>query len=96
MLELYFEWDPEKAGRNRRLHGIDFEDAKYVFHDPRRIIIPDTTHGGTGEERWNVLGLVEKLLFVVFCEKKDVIRIISARTATKKEEEVYNEGNIGT
>jgi uncharacterized DUF497 family protein len=87
-----FEWDDQKERKNRKIHYIAFEDAKHVFNDPRRIIIPDITHGD--EERWNVLGLVNQVLFVVYTEREDRIRIISARIATKAEEEVYNDSNI--
>jgi uncharacterized DUF497 family protein len=95
MLEMYFEWDEEKNTLNKKLHGIAFEDAKFVFNDPKKIVIPDIIHSGEHEERWNVLGLVDKLLFVVYTEKREyIIRIISARIATKAEQEVYNVSNI--
>jgi uncharacterized DUF497 family protein len=94
MEELKFEWDSHKDKRNQRIHGIAFEDAKYVFKDPGKIIIPDIVHSTKDEERWNVIGIVDQLLFVVYIEKNDIIRIISARIATKKEREVYRDSNI--
>jgi uncharacterized DUF497 family protein len=97
MPELHFIWDEKKNKRNQRLHGISFEDAKHVFNDPNKIIIPDIAHGEETEERWNLLGLADKLQFVVYTEERDtVIRIISARIATMAEQEAYNVGNIGT
>jgi uncharacterized DUF497 family protein len=91
---LKFEWDSNKDRRNQRIHGIAFEDAKFVFKDPRKIIIPDIAHSTKDEERWNVIGIIERVLFVVYVEKNDIIRIISARIATKKEREVYYDNNI--
>jgi uncharacterized DUF497 family protein len=76
------------------MHGIAFEDAKYVFQDPCKIIIPDIAHSKEDEERWNVIGIVDRILFVVYVEKNDIIRIISARIATKKEREVYYDSII--
>jgi uncharacterized DUF497 family protein len=96
MRELTFQWDTNKDKHNQRLHGIAFEDAKYVFKDPHKIVIPDITHSKDNEERWNVIGIVDQVLFVVYVEENDHIRIISARIATKKEREVYHVSNIDT
>ena len=93
MLDIKFEWDEEKNKQNQKLHGITFEDAKFVFLDPLKIILPDLFHS-EGEERWLAIGLVSRVLFVVFTERgEDVIRVISARTATKAEERLYNDQN---
>jgi uncharacterized DUF497 family protein len=94
--ELKFTWDSNKNRRNQRIHGIAFEDAKYIFQDPQKIIIPDINHSKEHEERWNVIGIVDRVLFVVYVEEDDHIRIISARIATKKEREVYHDSNINT
>jgi uncharacterized DUF497 family protein len=94
MGELKFEWDSHKDKRNQRLHGIAFEDAQYVFKDPGKIIIPDIADSKDNEERWNVIGIVDQVLFVVYAEKNDIIRIISARIATKKEREIYHGSNV--
>ena len=93
MAEIVFEWDEEKNKKNKKLHGIDFEDAKFVFNDPLKIILPDLYHSKE-EERWLAIGIVSRVLFVVFTERSEnTIRIISARTATKAEEELYNDQN---
>ena len=78
------------------LHGIAFEDAKFVFNDPFKIILPDLYHSEK-EERWLAIGIVSRVLFVVFTERSENnIRIISARTATKAEVRVYNDHNKQT
>ena len=84
-----FEWDSAKARRNLAKHGVDFEVAKDVFLD--RAGITDSDDSDCEEERWRIIGLVGgKLLFVVFTEPDDdVIRIISAREASKREERLY-------
>ena len=90
---MVFEWNEEKNRKNQKLHGIAFEDAKHVFNDPHKIILPDLYHSEM-EERWLALGIVSRVLFVVFTEKEDnLIRIISARVGTKEEERLYNEHN---
>jgi uncharacterized DUF497 family protein len=94
--ELSFEWDEEKNKLNQKLHGISFEDAKFVFNDPFKVILPDLFHGGE-EERWLAIGIVGRVLFVVFTERSENnIRIISARTGTKSEERLYNDNNNQT
>jgi uncharacterized DUF497 family protein len=96
MTEIIFEWDEEKNKLNQKLHGITFHDAKFVFNDPRRIILPDLYHSEK-EERWLTIGIVQRVLFVVFTEKgENIIRLISARTATKAEERLYNDHNNKT
>ena len=95
-MEQIFEWDEDKNKSNLKLHGISFEDAKYVFNDPLKIILPDLYHSEK-EERWLAIGLVGRVLFVVFTERSEnIIRIISARTATKAEERLYNDQNHQT
>ena len=84
-----FEWDPVKAKANKAKHRVAFEDAATAFLDPRRILDIDETE--RDEERWWTIGLAgSRLLFVVYTERdNDVIRIISARKATKPEERNY-------
>jgi hypothetical protein len=84
-----FDWNPVKARRNLAKHGIDFEVAKDVFLDRAGIIEIDDSD--PDEVRWRIIGLVGlKLLFVVFTEPDDdVIRIISAREANRREERRY-------
>jgi uncharacterized DUF497 family protein len=96
MTEMTFEWDEEKNTLNKKLHGIDFEDAKLVFNDPFKVILPDLYHSEK-EERWLAIGVVSRVLFVVFTERgENIIRIISARMGTKAEERLYNAHNNKT
>lgn len=86
---MTFEWDTRKNEINKRKHKISFETAIYVFTDPTRIEIYDEIHSFTDEERVTVLGKVHEVLFVVYTMRKENIRIISARLATKEEKEAY-------
>jgi len=93
-----FEWDPNKAVANRRKHGIGFEQAATVFRDALAVSIYDEDHSGT-EERWVTLGRAEngQLLVVIHTYHtaspiEAVIRIISARPATKHEQRQYEQG----
>ena len=82
------EWDDRKNKINREKHGISFETAAHVFEDINRIEFYDEAHS-TEEDRYIVLGLVRKVLFVVYTDRGDATRIISARKATNAETEVY-------
>ena len=90
---MTFEWDENKNTQNKRIHdGISFEYAARVFLDAKRIETLDIKHSNESEERYNVIGCVEKVLFVVYTERSERnIRIISARRATPKEEAEYYE-----
>jgi uncharacterized DUF497 family protein len=92
MSSLRIEWDPRKAEANRRKHGVTFEDATTVFSDERARLIDDPDHSEE-EERLVLLGLSSslRLLVVAHCYRADgnVIRIISARKATREEERSY-------
>ena len=90
---MTFEWDENKDRLNQKNHdGISFEYAARVFLDSKRIEMLDENHSDESEERYNVLGCVERILFVVYTERgSDNIRIISARRATPKEEKLYYE-----
>ncbi len=84
-----FIWDEEKAVSNAQKHKVDFRTATLVFLDPARIEEYDGVHS-VHEERWLTPGLVQDdVLFVVFTERDDVTRIISARKANKHEQEKY-------
>ena len=86
-----FEWDDEKDQINFEKHGIHFKTAAKVFLDPNKLIREDKEH--PGELRYDILGKVGKVLFVVCAfRKKDVIRMISARLATPAEKERYEYG----
>jgi uncharacterized protein len=79
-----FEWDREKARANLKKHGISFEESITVFDDPFAITLNDSLHSAN-EERLLTIGYsqIQRLLLVVNPERGDVIRIISARLATK-------------
>ena len=87
-----FEWDPKKAKRNLKKHGVSFEEASTIFDDPDFISFLDDEHS-EDEDRQITIGLSNKarLLMAAHTERKKLIRIISARKATKSEEEFYNE-----
>jgi len=85
------EWDEEKNILNKQEHDLSFETAQYVFADPERLERFDKSKGNTsGEERWQTLGMVGKVLFVVYTEREENKRIISARLAEKHERRSYN------
>lgn len=94
---MLFEWSSDKAAANLKKHGVSFELAQTVFEDPSHLSVVDrkTTH----EERWVTLGLStdgRTLLvvhtYVLMDPKDEVVRIISARKATRKEREQYEKG----
>jgi len=88
---LKFEWDDNKNKANLSLHKISFEAAKYVWNDPFRLVRFDNGHSES-EDRYQTLGRIGKVLFVVFTENKNddnIIRIISARVATSTERSAY-------
>lgn len=89
---LKFEWDTHKAAANLRKHGISFDDAKSVFYDEFAVQFFDDEHSSK-EKRFLMLGMrsAAKLLIVCHCEREDgeVIRIISARKATRREGAFY-------
>ncbi len=88
---MKFEWDEEKNRKNVERHGIGFEEALGVFFDEHRIERFDFEHSWD-EDRWQVLGMVGDILFVVYTERGENIRLISARKATEKEEKIYVDG----
>jgi uncharacterized DUF497 family protein len=85
-------WDNEKNQINIKKHKISFEEAETVFYDPNGKIIGDPDHSDE-EDRFIILGLSKILHLLVVChgykENDDIIRIFSARKATKKEEKFY-------
>ena len=85
-----FEWDPRKAGVNRRRHGIDFADATAVFEDERALTVPDAI---TAVDETRVLTLgrdaMGRVLVVAYTSRGDRIRLISARRATPGERRQY-------
>lgn len=85
---MKFEWDDDKNTINKVKHGISFETAAYVFSDPNYIEMFDFEHS-IEENRYIAIGNVQDILFVVFTERKDAIRLISARMATPIERRLY-------
>jgi uncharacterized DUF497 family protein len=86
---LEFEWDDQKARANARKHGVTFERAKLAFTDPFAVAALDDRED-YGEERFILIGMAEgSLLFVAYTERGDRKRIISARRATRHEQEIY-------
>ena len=84
------EWDDEKNQKNYRKHGIYFEDAARIFLDDNRIEEYDELHSDF-EDRFKIIGRVGKILTVIYTERKNRTRIISARQADKNEEAEYYE-----
>jgi uncharacterized DUF497 family protein len=89
---IKFEWDSTKAAANAKKHGVSFEDAQSVFYDEFAVQFFDEDHSGD-EERFLLLGMSTgaRLLLVCHCERDagNIIRIISARKATKRESVSY-------
>lgn len=90
---MKFEWDEEKNQINKAKHKISFETAALVFDDPQYIEMYDFEHSKE-EDRYIAIGKVGDILFVVFTERKDAVRLISARLATEKERRLYYDQNI--
>ena len=87
----WFQWDDKKAQKNFRKHDIMFEDAALVFDDENRIEEYDYIHSEI-EDRWKIIGMVQDVLCVVYTERGEDIRLITARKATPKERRDYNDG----
>ena len=89
---IRFVWDPRKAVANHAKHGVSFDEAQSAFYDPSALVIPDPEHS-EAEDRFVLLGLSARLrlVVVVHChrEPSDLIRLISARRATKAEQGQY-------
>lgn len=96
-MNIHFEWDAAKAAANLRKHGIGFELAVLIFSDPLLVSHQDRIEGS--EYRWQSLGLVDgQLLLLVAHTVRDehsveIVRIISARRATRKEKRHYEQEN---
>jgi len=87
---LKFEWDRKKAILNIKKHGVSFEDAATAFGDPLSVTIHDPKHSDD-EDRFLLLGETKdkKLVVVAHTDRKDTIRLINARPATRQEREDY-------
>ena len=91
---MLFEWDEEKNTKNKKKHGISFEEAQTVFEDEYAILFDDPDHSEE-EDRFLIIGMTDRkgVCIVSHCYRgeDEIIRIISARKATKTEQSVYNE-----
>jgi uncharacterized protein len=92
-MAIEFEWDSRKANRNLRKHGVSFEEAVSAFGDPLGLTIADLHHSDE-EDRFVMLGQSQRnrLIVVIFTDRAEKIRIVSARKATPKERRDYEEG----
>ncbi len=90
---MKFEWDENKEAVNKEKHKISFETASRVFDDPYCIEMLDVNHSDV-EDRYIAIGKVKDILFVVFTERKDITRLISARFATAAERRAYYDQNF--
>jgi len=92
-MSFTFEWDDEKAAENLRKHGISFSEASTVFADPLSRTILDPLHSEE-EGRFVILGEsgLQHTLIVVHTYRREIIRVISARTATSRERKDYERG----
>jgi len=88
-----FEWDYRKAESNVQKHGVSFEEAVSVFADAMALTFSDSDHSET-EDRSRTYGMSNKgrLLVVVHTERRNNVRIISARKATRYEKTIYKQG----
>ena len=94
MLHLSFEWDRAKNQANKRKHNVSFEEAQTTFGDEHGLLIHDPDHSDR-EDRFVLLGLSSSLRTLVVCHcypaGDDVIRIISARKANRRERSLYTQ-----
>ncbi|HEX6901965.1 MAG TPA: BrnT family toxin [Thermoanaerobaculia bacterium] len=90
---MEFEWDPGKAAENLRKHRVSFEEGTSVFGDPLALTFNDPDHS-VGERRSLTFGLsfAGRLLVISHTGRRAKIRLISARTATRHERKIYEEG----
>ena len=94
---MRYEWDENKNESNLEKHGLSFETASLVFDDPNALSIPDRIENG--EERWQTIGMIEKIVIVMVAHtikletesQEEIIRIISARKATRAERQEYEQ-----
>jgi uncharacterized DUF497 family protein len=93
---IEFEWGSDKAASNELKHGVSFEEAKSVFYDEFAVQFYDAENSELDENRFLILGVSteSRMLMICHCEKEsgNVIRIISARKATKNERKYYDGG----
>ncbi|MCC6587476.1 MAG: BrnT family toxin [Bryobacterales bacterium] len=94
-MQMRFEWDDAKNATNKAKHGIDFETAQLVFEDPHCVSFVERVTDG--EQRWHAIGSIEGIVLIVVVHTYreqaavEVIRIISARQATRNERRLYEQ-----
>ncbi len=91
---MSYQWDPKKAASNLEKHGVDFADAVGVFEDEWALTLKEEEI--ENEQRFATLGMdfLERTLVVVYTYRDDMIRLISARVATKKERKIYGQKRV--
>lgn len=92
-VNVRFDWDSIKNDINKSKHGLSFEEAIEVFADPDAIEIYDEDHS-EDEDRFKVIGMLQRRIVVIsliFTERDEVIRVISARKANTEEKEIYEQ-----
>lgn len=93
---ITFDWDENKNQANIKKHNVSFEEAATVFYDDNALLISDPDHSDE-EDRFILLGISQKTRMLVVChcyrENDQIIRIFSARKATKQEEQEYERGH---
>ncbi len=91
---IRFTWDERKNRLNQRKHGVSFVEAQTVFYDKMARLIDDPEHS-LDEERAIMLGMSQRMRLLIVCHayyaQEQVIRIISARKATKTEQQQYTQ-----
>lgn len=94
MCKVKFDWDNQKAWNNRQSHGISFEEAQTAFYDENARFSYDPNHS-QDEDRYILLGLSSSFRLLVVChvyrQSDELIRIVSARKATKREQKQYQD-----
>ncbi|MBP6813160.1 MAG: BrnT family toxin [Saprospiraceae bacterium] len=87
---MEFEWDENKNKSNQLKHGISFEEATKIFDDEERVEYQDLRKD-YGEDRWKTIGQILGIIFsVTYTLRAVMIRLISARLASQKERDLYN------
>lgn len=91
---MEFEWNPDKAKLNLGKHGVSFQEAATVFNDPLSVTFPDPDHS-IGENRYVIIGVSRfgQLFVVAHTDRREKVRIISARKVTRQERRFYEEGS---
>lgn len=95
-VDTVFTWDPEKAKRNERVHGVSFETAKEAFGDPHQVTVESYFLEDQGEQRQALIGMTQglTLVFAVFVDRSsprtEIVHIVSARKAESYERKIYS------